>query len=306
MAATFQLSSEDEKAAGSSVPAGLPGLDSGGGVAALGLDSIKSLRTAEMEIWAKNIRDIPVLQQRRAELGPQARSLRYGFGCAGACVSAWALEACQNIIITCKCKTIEAMQIEHEDFELADCKEAAFTFCTQNHVKCKHFYRSLAEMISPTEVCWKCQQSGGNCFAFENPDRSFNLDVAECDAPCQPFSRLRDRGEGGTPEDHAGYAVTFGNKDSLLAWHERIQGHWVVGEQVMAILQKTTADNSVSYLDKIMEKLLAIKDPVSGKQKYVGHGSFFIEAKEQSEVTRGRRFDFCYISIKILDKRFPI
>ena len=179
------------------------------------------------------------------------------------------------------------MKIPHEDFEAADCKEAAFTFCRQNHMKCKHFFRSLQEMISPTEVCWKCQETGGNCFPFEHPGRRFNLDIAECDAPCQPFSHLRNR-DGGTPEDHAGYMVTFGEKDSLLAYHERIQAHWVLGEQVMAILRKTTADDSVSYPDTIMERLLAIKEPDTGKQKYVGHGSFFIEAREQSEVTRGR------------------
>ena len=60
-------------------------------------ESMKQLRHAEMEIWASRLRSMPLLEQRRQQLGDQARGYRPAFGCAGACVSAWALEARRKI-----------------------------------------------------------------------------------------------------------------------------------------------------------------------------------------------------------------
>ena len=59
-------------------------------------DAMKELRCAEMNIWSERLRSIPCLQERRMERGEQPRPYRPAFGCAGAAVSAWGLEAMKS------------------------------------------------------------------------------------------------------------------------------------------------------------------------------------------------------------------
>ena len=193
---------------------------------------------------------------------------------------------------------IEAMRVDIDEWDACDIKDSSYTFVKNNHSKCRHFFRSLGEMVDPSEPCMKCQASSfyNGCTAFsEGPSRAFQLDVVECDAPCQPFSHLRT---GGPPEEHAGYPVIFGATNSLVALHERLQGHWVLGEQVMAIIQQSPDGDT--YLDKIMQRLLSIKTP-SGNTKYTGCGSFRIQALELTECGRDRCLFLCIVSSRLTD-----
>ena len=108
----------------------------------------------------------------------------------------------------------EAMNVEVDQWDACDIKDSSFTFVKQNHSKCQHFFRSLGEMVQPTEPCRLCQDKpfyNGSVAFSEGSLRQFQLDVVECDTPCQPFSHLRS---GCSAEEHPGYKVTFGTASS--------------------------------------------------------------------------------------------
>ena len=47
----------------------------------------------------------------------------------------------------------EATKVEVDQWDACDIKDSSFIFVKQNHGKCRHLFRSLGEMVEPTEPC---------------------------------------------------------------------------------------------------------------------------------------------------------
>jgi hypothetical protein len=127
------------------------------------------------------------------------------------------------------------------------------------------------------------------------------LDICEVDAPCQPYSRMRYKGET-SPEDHPGFPVCFGVEDSLLQFHRTHLPHWIVGEQVRVFSEMGPVDGAAdgdhddayvhsSYLDILMGEIGCITDKTD-QRKYIGKGAVLMNASQQTEGRRERRDNF--------------
>ena len=200
---------------------------------------------------------------------------------------------------------VEATGIKHSSINCCDVKEDSFTFVRRNHRgACGCFFKSLAEASAPTQICKMHSMSGANIHECDFWRESFRderepIDICEVDAPCQPYSRMRHKGET-SPQDHPGYGITFSDHDSLLQFHRTHLAHWIVGEQVKVFAETGPHDNddgdddslrSTSYLDVLMGEIGRITDK-NDKRKYVGKGAVLMNASQQTEARRERRANF--------------